>query len=45
MRTVIATLAFLILTSAITACNTMAGAGEDIQSGGQKLERSADDNK
>lgn len=27
------------------ACNTMAGAGEDLQKGGQKLEKSADEHK
>jgi len=26
----------------ITACNTMAGAGQDIQKGGEKLENAAD---
>ncbi len=30
---------------ALAACNTMEGAGEDIQSGGKALERSADRNK
>jgi len=30
---------------ALTACNTMEGAGEDIQSGGKALERSAERNK
>jgi entericidin B len=30
---------------AITACNTMEGAGQDLQTGGKKLERSADENK
>jgi len=29
----------------ISACNTMAGAGEDISAGGQKLEKSADEHK
>lgn len=27
------------------ACNTMAGAGEDISAGGQKIENSAEQNK
>jgi predicted small secreted protein len=29
----------------ITGCNTMRGAGKDIQAGGQKLENSAERNK
>lgn len=29
----------------ISACNTMEGAGQDIQKGGEKLERSAEKNK
>ena len=35
----------LALVSSITACNTMAGAGQDIQKGGEKLEDAADKNK
>nr|WP_308417190.1 entericidin A/B family lipoprotein [Amantichitinum ursilacus] len=27
---------------ALSACNTVAGAGQDVQSGGQKLENAAD---
>ncbi len=30
---------------ALSACNTMAGAGQDIQSGGKALENSAERNK
>jgi predicted small secreted protein len=30
---------------AVPACNTMEGAGEDIQKGGEKLENAADRNK
>lgn len=37
--------ALLIASFALTACNTMEGAGEDIQAGGQKLENAADRNK
>jgi entericidin B len=28
-----------------TACNTMAGAGEDLSKGGQKLEKTAEEHK
>ena len=38
----LATLAFLPL---LAACNTMEGAGQDIQAGGAKLEKSADKHK
>jgi entericidin B len=46
----IATLALLALmlasaASVLSACNTMAGAGQDIQGGGKALEDSADRNK
>ncbi len=44
MRILISTLALITLVS-ITACNTMEGAGQDIQAGGNKLERSADKHK
>ena len=39
--------AFLILAFAVmlSACNTMEGAGKDIQRGGEKLENAADKNK
>ncbi|HEY9380651.1 MAG TPA: entericidin A/B family lipoprotein [Burkholderiales bacterium] len=37
--------ALLIASFALAACNTMEGAGEDIQKGGQKLENAADRNK
>ncbi len=29
----------------LSACNTMSGAGKDIQKGGEKLENAADKNK
>lgn len=39
----------LILTAAfgltLAGCNTMEGVGEDVQAGGKKLERSAEQNK
>lgn len=39
--------AFLILAVVVTlnACNTMAGAGKDIQKGGEKIEGAAESNK
>ncbi|GAB7564166.1 hypothetical protein LG202_22050 [Methylobacillus methanolivorans] len=39
--------AFLMLCGliALTGCNTMKGAGQDIQRGGEKLENAADRNK
>lgn len=38
---------FLVLGFAftLTACNTMAGAGKDIQKGGEKIEDAAESNK
>jgi entericidin B len=39
-------MAALLLTPLLTsACNTMSGAGEDLQKGGERLEKSADRNK
>jgi len=32
-------------TSALTACNTMAGAGKDVQKAGEKVEEKAEDCK
>jgi entericidin B len=37
--------AFLAGLVGLTGCNTMKGAGKDIQKGGEKLENSADRNK
>ncbi len=45
MRRLITAVTLLAFSTMIAACNTMAGAGEDIQSGGKKLEDSADKNK
>ncbi|HSQ02602.1 MAG TPA: entericidin A/B family lipoprotein [Burkholderiales bacterium] len=42
MRTLIA---MLVLAGFITGCNTMEGAGKDIQRGGEKLQGSAERNK
>ena len=41
----IALIATLSLLPLLAACNTMEGAGEDIQAGGNKLERSAEKHK
>ena len=37
--------AVILLPILASACNTMAGAGEDISKGGEKLEKSADEHK
>lgn len=34
-----------LLLAALSACNTMEGLGQDIQKSGEKLEKSADENK
>ena len=44
-RKVVVALVFLAAAGAISACNTMEGAGEDIQRAGQGLENSANRNK
>lgn len=44
LRKVIA-FAGAIATVLLTACNTMEGAGKDIERGGQKIENAADKNK
>ena len=38
-------LALLPCTVFLTACNTVAGAGQDIQKGGSAIENSADEHK
>jgi predicted small secreted protein len=41
-------LAYVVLASSwllLTACNTVSGAGKDIQKGGEAIENSADKNK
>ena len=45
MRTVIMILTLITFSSLTAACNTMEGAGQDMQKGGEKLEKSADKNK
>jgi entericidin B len=34
-----------VILGALTACNTIEGAGQDVQSGGKVIERTADKNK
>ena len=38
-------LALTVCTFGLTACNTMEGAGKDMERGGEKLQNSADRNK
>jgi entericidin B len=45
MRSTLAILGLIAASVLTSACNTMEGFGEDIQTGGRKLERSADENK
>lgn len=45
MRTLAIALSLLVTSSFLAACNTFEGAGEDLQVGGKKLERTADENK
>jgi entericidin B len=45
MRNVIMILTLITFSALTTACNTMEGAGQDLQKGGEKLEKSADENK
>jgi len=42
MKNVFKVLLGLAVVFSISACNTMAGAGEDIQKGGEMLENAAD---
>jgi entericidin B len=43
--TILSLMIFLGAISALSACNTMEGAGKDIQHGGRALEDGADRNK
>jgi entericidin B len=45
MKHVMTLLTILGLSMLVSACNTMAGIGEDVEAGGDKLERSAEKNK
>lgn len=42
---VISTFLMLAFAISLTACNTFAGAGKDIQKGGEKIENAAESNK
>lgn len=44
MKTAFAVLALMLATTA-AACNTVEGAGQDVQKAGQAIERTADDAK
>ncbi|WP_020182862.1 entericidin A/B family lipoprotein [Methylotenera sp. 1P/1] len=41
----ISTILVLAFAFSLSACNTMAGAGKDIQKGGEKIEGAAESNK
>ncbi|PJK11874.1 entericidin [Lysobacteraceae bacterium NML95-0200] len=43
MKRLISIAVLALLTMALSACNTMAGAGKDIQKAGQKVEQKAED--
>lgn len=45
IRAIAGAFALLIAVASLTACNTTAGAGQDISSAGKAIERSADRNK
>jgi predicted small secreted protein len=40
-----AIIAMILGAFVLTACNTMEGLGQDVQQGGKKIERSADEHK
>lgn len=42
---ILSTLLMLAFAVSLSACNTMEGAGQDIQKGGEKIEDAADRNK
>lgn len=41
MQQIVLILAFTAMSLSMTACNTIAGAGKDLQKGGQKIQSSA----
>lgn len=45
MRSIILTSILVSVAFLISACNTMQGAGQDMQAAGKKLEQSAENNK
>lgn len=42
MNNLFKVLLVMMFAVSVTACNTMAGAGKDIQTGGEKIEKAAD---
>lgn len=42
---VLSTLLMLAFAVSLSACNTIEGAGQDIQKGGEKIEQKADEHK
>ena len=45
MKKLMAALSGLFFVAGLAGCNTMSGLGQDIEAGGEKLERSAEKNK
>lgn len=45
MKLTMALLSAVILVSSLSACNTVEGFGQDVQKGGDAIERSAERNK
>ena len=45
MKKILTVLSLLAASLTLTACNTMAGAGKDIERGGQHLQNSAEQTK
>jgi len=43
MNTLIKTSAFAVVLAMLAACNTIAGAGEDIEAGGEAISEAADE--
>ncbi|ALG67504.1 entericidin A/B family lipoprotein [Beggiatoa leptomitoformis] len=41
MKKIIAAIAMLLMVSSLAACNTIAGAGKDVQEGGKAVEKAA----
>lgn len=39
MKSVLAVLSVIVLSSALTACNTTRGVGQDVEAGGQAIQR------
>jgi len=45
MKKIAFTLSIMLLVMGLSACNTMKGMGQDIESGGQKMENAAERSK